>query len=206
MPEDSTFLPPAGGYEELLTYQKAVIIYDGTVFFVKKWLPQYGDRTVDQMVQAARSGKQNIVEGSAISATSKELEIKLTGTAIGSLDELKEDYQDFLRTRKLTIWPRDHRYARRFAELNRLPGASYADFQRGIEGDDPEIAANILLNLTKVTIFLLKKQLAAQQRQFLAEGGIRERMTRARRETFKKPPLQKPRDGRDQRDERDPRR
>ena len=61
MPEDSTFLPPAGGYEELLTYQKAVIIYDGTVFFVKKWLPKYGDRTVDQMVQAARSGKQNIV-------------------------------------------------------------------------------------------------------------------------------------------------
>ena len=97
-PPDAHFIPPHGGYEQLRSYQKAVIVYVGTCFFVKKWLPKYGDRTVDQMVQAARSGKQNIVEGSVASGTSKEMEVKLTNVARASLEELKEDYRDFLRT------------------------------------------------------------------------------------------------------------
>ncbi len=128
-PPDNNFIPPHGGYEQLLSYQKAVVVYVGTCFFVKKWLPAYGDRTVDQMVQAARSGKQNIVEGSMASGTSKETEVKLTNVARASLEELKEDYRDFLRTRKLPIWSPEHTYAKRLRALNRTPGANYETFQ-----------------------------------------------------------------------------
>ena len=181
--DDTGFIPPHGGYEKLRSYQKALIVFDGTVFFVKKWLPAWGDRTVDQMVQAARSGKQNIVEGSMASGTSKEMEIKLTNVARHSQEELKEDYRDFLRTRGLEEWPETHRYARRLRELNRVPGAGYADFQKGIESDDPEIAANVLLGLVKVTSFLLKRQIEALERAFLKEGGMRERMMAARLRT-----------------------
>jgi four helix bundle suffix protein len=176
------FIPPHGGYEHLLSYQKAVIVFDGTVFFVKKWLPKKGDRTVDQMVQAARSGKQNIVEGSIASATTKRGEIDLTNWAKASQEELKEDYQDFLRTRGLQIWPEAHAYAKRLRELNRKRDATYADFQRGIESDDPEIAANVMLGLVKVTIYLLKRQIESQEKAFLKDGGIRERMMKARQQ------------------------
>jgi four helix bundle suffix protein len=179
-PEEAGFIPPHGGYENLLSYQKALIVFDGTVFFVKKWLPAYGDRTVDQKVQAARSGKQNIAEGSIFSATSKETELKLTNTARASLEELKEDYEDFLRARRLREWPAEHRYSARPRELNRKPGAGYADFQKGIESADPEIAGNVLLGLTKVASYLLKRQIEALEQAFLNEGGIRERMVKAR--------------------------
>ena len=192
-PPDDHFIPPHGGYESLLSYQKAVVVYVGTCFFVKKWLPRHGDRTVDQMVQAARSGKQNIVEGSVASGTSKEMEVKLTNVARASLEELKEDYRDFLRTRGLAQWDSAHRYALRLRALNRTPGANYETFQKGIESDDPEIAANVLLGLTTVTCYLLQKQLAALEQAFLKEGGLRERMTRARLVVRK-------RGGRDQRD------
>ena len=178
--EDTGFIPQHGGYENLLSYQKALIVFQGTVFFVKKWLPTYGDRTVDQMVQAARSGKQNIVEGSIMSGTSKESEIKLTNVARGSQEELKEDYLDFLRKRGLTEWPATHRYSRRLRALNRQRGAVYADFQKGIESDDPEIAGNVMLGLVKVTTYLLKQQIASLEKAFLKEGGLKERMFAAR--------------------------
>ena len=97
------FIPQHGGYRHLITYQKAEIIYDGTVYFTKRFFGKF-DRTIDQMVQAARSGKQNIVEASMASATSKETEIKLTNVARASLEELKIDYKDFLRTNKLELW------------------------------------------------------------------------------------------------------
>ena len=93
-----TFIPPHGGYKGLLSCQKAEMVYDATVIFCEKFLRKY-DRTVDQMVQGARSGKQNIVEASMASATSKETEIKLTNVARASLEELLTDYHDFLRTR-----------------------------------------------------------------------------------------------------------
>ena len=179
-PHDDRFIPAHGGYEQLLSYQKAVIVFVGTCFFVKKWLPKYGDRTVDQMVQAARSGKQNIVEGSMASGTSKEMEIKLTNVARASLDELREDYRDFLRTRQLPQWDSKHRYTQRLRLLNRTPGADYSTFQKGIESEDPEVAANVLLGLGTVTCYLLQKQLEALEQAFLKEGGMRERMTRAR--------------------------
>jgi four helix bundle suffix protein len=185
-PPDDHFIPPHGGYEQLLSYQKAVVVYVGTCFFVKKWLPKHGDRTVDQMVQAARSGKQNIVEGSMASGTSKEMEVKLTNVARASLAELKEDYLDFLRTRKLPVWDKEHPYAKRLRSLNRTPGANYETFQKGIENDDPEIAANVLLGLTTVACYLLQKQLGSLEQAFLKEGGLRERMTRARLEARKR--------------------
>ena len=180
MTPDDRFIPRHGGYENLLSYQKALIVFDGTVFLVKKWLPKHGDRTVDQMVQAARSGKQNIVEGSMASGTSKETEIKLTNVAKASLEEIKEDYQDFLRTRGHEQWPEEHRFAKRMRELNRKRGAVYADLQKGIESADPAIAANVMLGLVKVTCFLLKRQIESLEKAFLKEGGLRERMTAAR--------------------------
>src|SRR3989441_8657231 len=100
------------------------------------------DRTYDQMVQTARSGKQNIIEGSRASGTSKESEIKLTNVARASLEELLEDYRDFLRLRGAEEWPREHRYTRRLRELNREPNSNYETFKKGIEHPDPVIAAN----------------------------------------------------------------
>jgi four helix bundle suffix protein len=177
-PQDG-FIPAHGGYRKLRSYQKAQIVFDATVFFCRRFLDKR-DRTVDQMVQAARSGKQNIVEASQASGTSKEMEIKLTNVARASLAELEEDYQDFLRTRRLLEWPPDHAYARRLRALNRTPNATYETFRKGIESANPEIAANVILGLVRVTNYLLDRQLATLERAFLAEGGLRERMTRAR--------------------------
>jgi four helix bundle suffix protein len=100
--------------------------------------------------------------------------------ARASLAELEEDYQDFLRTRRLLEWPPEHAYSRRLRALNRTPNATYATFRKGIENPDPEIAANVILGLVRVTNYLLDRQLATLERAFLAEGGLRERMTRAR--------------------------
>ena len=112
----SGFIPPHGGYKKLLSYQKAEIIFDATVYFCKRFI-RLGDRTHDQMVQAARSGKQNIIEGSMASGTSKEMELKLTNVARLSLEELLADYRDFLRNRKIEEWPATHRYAVRLRSL-----------------------------------------------------------------------------------------
>jgi four helix bundle protein len=147
------FIPPHGGYRKLLSYQRAEIVYDATMRFCARFLNRR-DRTVDQMVQAARSGKQNIIEGSQASGTSKEMEIKLTNVARASLEELLADYRDFLRTRGLSEWPKDHPYARRLRALIRVPGATYATFRKGVEHPDPAIAANVIMGLIKVAGFL----------------------------------------------------
>lgn len=173
------FIPLHGGYKQLLSYQKSQIVYDATVYFCKRFFGQR-DRTVDQMVQAARSGKQNIIEGSMASGTSKETEIKLTNVARASLEELLEDYRDFLRTRHLTEWTTAHPYVRRLRELNRIPNATYETFRKGIENPDAEISANVIIGLIRVTSFLLGKQLRSLELAFVQEGGLRERMTRAR--------------------------
>jgi four helix bundle protein len=135
------FIPKHGGYRNLITYQKSEIIYDGTVYFTKRFFRKY-DGTIDQIIQAARSGKQNIAEASMASATSKETEIKLTKVARASLEELLIDYEDFLRTNHLNKWEKDNRLSLRFSELNRTPNASYQTFQRAIENIDPAICAN----------------------------------------------------------------
>jgi len=173
------FIPPHGGYARLLSYQKAEIVYDATVHFCGRFLDKR-DRTRDQMIQATRSGKQNIVEGSQASGTSKETEIKLTNVARASLEELLVDYRDFLRTRRLEEWSRDHPHTKRLRELNRRPGASYETFRKGIEHSDPEISANVIAGLIKLTSYLLDQQIRRLEKDFVEKGGLREAMTRAR--------------------------
>jgi len=173
------FIPLHGGYKKLLSYQKAQIVYDATVYYCDRFLNKR-DRTHDQMVQAARSGKQNIIEGSMASGTSKETEIKLTNVARASLEELLEDYRDYLRTRGLAEWAKEHPYARRLRTLNRIPGATYETFRKGIENPDPAVCANVIIGLIRVTSYLLEKQLRSLEAAFVMEGGLRERMTRAR--------------------------
>ena len=177
MPEH--FIPSHGGYENLLSFQKARIVYDGTVRFCERFLERR-DRTCDQMVQAARSCKQNILEGSRASGTSKETEIKLTNVARASLEELLEDYRDFIRLRGIEEWPKDHSHTRRLRQLNRQPNADYVTFKKGIEHPDPAIAANVMIGLIKLTNYLLDQQLRQLEEAFVKEGGLRERMTRAR--------------------------
>ncbi len=172
------FIPKHGGYRNLITYQKSEIIYDGTVYFTRKFFKKY-DRTIDQMVKAARSGKQNIAEASMASGTSKETEIKLTNVARASLEELMIDYQDFLRTNKL-LWGKDHRLTQRFRELNRTPDATYATYQKAIEHESPEICANALICLINIVSYLLAQQIKTLEMAFINEGGLRERMTKAR--------------------------
>ncbi|MBZ4190444.1 four helix bundle suffix domain-containing protein [Niabella beijingensis] len=184
-PEDPRgFIPAHGGYRSLLSFQKAEIIFDGTVFFCRRFFKKY-DRTIDQMTQAARSGKQNIAEASMVSATSKEMEIKLTSVARASLEELLLDYEDFLRINKLKKWDRNDRLSLRFSELNKIPNASYETFKKAIEHEDPEISANFMYCLINVTLYLLRRQLIALEQAFINEGGIRERMLRARMEKRK---------------------
>lgn len=180
--ENSTegFIPTHGGYRNLFSYQKAEIIYDGTVYFTNRFFNKY-DRTVGQMVQAARSGKQNIAEGSMASATSKETEIKLTNVARASLEELQIDYEDFLRTNKLPIWDKEHKLVARLRELNKnTPKPTYETFVKAIEHESPEICANTMITLIKITTYLLKQQIKQLETAFIKEGGIRERMTKAR--------------------------
>ena len=177
MPEK--FIPIHGGYKNLLSYQKSVIVYDATVYFCKRFISKR-DRTYDQMIQAARSGKQNIIEGSMASATSKGTEIKLTNVARASLEELLEDYRDFSRTHKIEEWPIEHPYANRLRMLNRIPDAAYETFKKGIENPDPAICVNVIIGLIKVTNKLLDRQIIRLEKDFVKEGGLRERMFRAR--------------------------
>lgn len=177
MPEG--FIPSHGGYKQLLSYRKAEIVYDATVKFCKD-LMEKRDRTYDQMIQAARSGKQNIVEGSLASGGSKEMEFKLTQVARASLEELLEDYRDFLRARGFAEWPKEHAYTRRLRELNHQSDFTYATFQAAIEHADPAIRANAIIGMIKVTSFLLDQQTRHLEKMFLKQGGLRERMTQAR--------------------------
>lgn len=176
---DKGFIPPHGGYKKLYSYQRAEIVYDGTVHFCRRFLNKR-DRTYDQMVQAARSGKQNIVEGSQISGTSKKMELKLTNVARASLEELLTDYRDFLRVRGLKEWARDHPCTQRLREINRTPDANYDTFKKGIEHPDPAIAANVMIGLIKLTNYLLDRQLRQLEKAFVEEGGLTERMMHAR--------------------------
>lgn len=179
MKNDNTFIPPHGNYQELLSYQKAEVIYDLTFRFCERFLKKR-DRTIDQMVQAARSGKQNIVEGSKASGTSKEMEIKLTNVARASLEELLEDYRDFLRVRDLAIWDKDSKEARYVRKLGAKPYVTFEAYREFCETRPAEVVANIAICLIHQANYLLDQQLRRLEQDFLKEGGIRERMTRAR--------------------------
>ena len=173
------FIPTHGGYRNLITYQKSEVIYDGTMYFTKRFFRKY-DRTIDQMVQAARSGKQNIAEASMASATSKEMEIKLTSVSRASLEELLIDYEDFLRTSKLPLWGKEHKLVARLRELNKIPNGNYETFRKGIENESPEICANVMIGMIKVTTYLLNQQMKTLEKAFINEGGLKERMFKAR--------------------------
>ena len=150
---DEKLLPPHGNYRELLSYQKAEVLYDLTFHFCQRFLSR-SDRTIDQMVQAARSGKQNIVEASQASGTSKETELKLTNVARASLEELLEDYRDYLRARDHPIWPKDSREALYVRRLGNRPHTTYETYREFSETRPAEVVANIALCLIHQTNYL----------------------------------------------------
>lgn len=172
------FIPKHGAYEDLLSYRKAVIVYDGTVCFCERFLNRR-DRTVDQMVQAARSGKQNIIEGCMASATSKKSEIKLINVARASLEELLEDYRDYLRVRALPLWHKSSEQALFVRTMGRQ-NKSYETYRTYFETRPPETVANIMICLIHQTNYLLDRQIRQLEKSFLEDGGLSERMTRAR--------------------------
>jgi len=173
------FIPKHGGYKDLLSYQKSLIVYDATVCVCKRFFHKY-DRTIDQMVQAARSGKQNIIEGCMASATSKETEIKLVNVARASLEELLEDYHDFLRTRGLQLWEKDCKAAVAVRKLAYNSDESYETYRAYVEERSPETTANIIICLVHQCCYLLDQQLRKLEHDFLEQGGLRERMYNAR--------------------------
>jgi len=174
-----SFIPKHGAYEELLSYRKAVIVYDGTVCFCDRFMHRR-DRTVDQMVQAARSGKQNIIEGCMASATSRKSEIKLINVARASLEELLEDYRDYLRVRGQTLWHKSSEQALYVRKLGSQKNTSYETYRSYIQTRPPETVANILVCLIHQTNYLLDRQIRQLEKAFVEDGGQSERMTRAR--------------------------
>jgi len=170
---------PRGNYENLESYKNSVVIYDATQVFCQRYLTR-GDRTVDQMIQAARSGKQNIVEGCQAARISSETEIKLTGVARASLQELLEDYQDYLRTHHLTLWAKDDPRTLRLRAFLRNTEKTYAAFQSYLECGDPELFCNLMISMIHQTNYLLDRLLQSLEKTFVANGGLRERMYYAR--------------------------
>jgi len=175
----SGFIPKHGQYRTLVSYQKAEVVFDVTFCFCKRFLSR-GDRTVDQMTQAARSGKQNIAEGSRASATSKETEIRLTNVARASLEELLVDYEDYLRVRSDPIWTKESKEATYVRKLAGKVPVSYETYREICETRPAEVVANVAICLLHQTNYLLNQQIRRLEQDFLNEGGIRERMTQAR--------------------------
>lgn len=173
------FLPKGGNYRELLSYRKTEIIYSFTFRFCEKFLRRC-DRTIDQMVQAARSGKQNIAEASKASVTSTDTELKLTNVARASLEELLLDYEDFLRTCDLAIWPKNSREALYARRLGKAADESFESYRPFFEDRPPQTLANIAICLVHQANYLLDRQIRRLEKDFVAKGGLRECMTRAR--------------------------
>jgi restriction system protein len=190
MLQEGGLIPPHGGYRKLRSFQSAQLVYDATVIFCDRFIEKRS-RTHDQMIQAARSGVQNIAEGSVASATSKKTELKLTGVARASLEELLLDYEDFLRQRGLRVWAKDSPEALAVrgkyrsersgrSDLSDLSDSSDRSDPYGIRTASPEVAANTLICLINQASYLLRRQLQELERQFLAEGGFTERLYRER--------------------------
>jgi restriction system protein len=179
MPENRPLIPPHGGYQDLQAYQMAEIVFDATVFFTKLYVDKRS-RTVDQMVQAARSGKQNIAEGSMASGTSKKTELKLVGVARASLEELLIDYRDYLRLAGEEPWPKDHEKAGFVRKLTYRPNRSYKTYKTYVEDKGSINAANTLICLIHQTNYLLDRLLRQLEKDFVEEGGFSEKLHRVR--------------------------
>ena len=175
-------LRPSGGYRHLRSFQVTEIIYDGTVSFCDRFVNKRS-RTHDQMVQAARSGRQNIAEGSRASATSSQTELRLVNVARASLDELLLDYEDFLRQRGLQQWSKDDLQARKVRAVGRVNPTDQSDakaYDPWLTHADPALVANALICLIHQANYLLDRQIAGLERQFIEEGGYSERLHAAR--------------------------
>lgn len=204
-------LRPSGGYRDLRSFQTTTLIYDGTVAFCARFVDPRS-RTTDQMVQAARSGRQNIAEGSRAAATSSQTELRLVNVARASLDELLLDYEDFLRQRKLPQWGKDSRESLavraigkqldrpsplhpsdQSAPSDHAAAAAYAPW---LDHADPAVVANTLICLIHQANYLLDRQVSALERDFIHEGGYSEQLAAARlaqrRQPVPKPPSDQP--------------
>lgn len=184
MHDKGDLIPPHGGYRKLRSFQSAQVAYDATVIFCDRFVDKRS-RTYDQMIQAARSGVQNIAEGSMASATSKKTELKLTNVARASLEELLLDCQDFLRQRGLRIWDKNSPEAlavRRKYQSDQSNGSAPSDKSDpySIRSASAETAANTLICLINQASFLLGRQLQKLEQAFLSEGGFTERLYRQR--------------------------
>ncbi|MBT6254352.1 four helix bundle protein [Candidatus Uhrbacteria bacterium] len=171
-------ITPHGGYRDLKSFQTTTIIYDFTVEFCEKYVRAY--RMQDQMIQAARSGRQNIAEGCQASGTSKKTELKLVSVARASLEELLLDYEDFLRQRGMPVWEKSSDFALEIRRLAYLDNRSYRTYRTYIQ--ESSIAANAAICLIHQANYLLDKQLQALDRQFVENGGFNERMYSKRKQ------------------------
>jgi len=183
MKDQPAVIPPHGGYRNLKSFQTAEIIYHATAAFCDRFIDRRS-RTHDQMVQAARSGKQNIAEGAMVSGTSKKSEIKLIGVARASLEELLLDYQDFLRQKQLPLWGKDDAKAQAVRKLAYEKNRSYETYKTYFE-TSAESAANDIICLIHQANYLLDQQLRQLEKQFLEEGGFTEKLFHARRQARK---------------------
>ncbi len=221
MPDPENLILPHGGYRKLKSFQIAQLIYDVTVRFCNRYIDKKS-RTHDQMVQGARSGVQNIAEGSIASGTSKKTELKLTNVARASLEELRLDYEDFLRHRKLELWPPRHpalmRFkARRCATVDEVKAWVDDERKRARSSTDyhgrtprsptasvpvraspcpsvpsAQLAANAALSLLNLCCYLLDRQLARLAANFVEEGGFTERLYRVRSQRRNRGPWPRP--------------
>lgn len=166
-------------WKDLYFYRKSDVLYRLTVEFCKRFFPAHGDRTVDQMVQAARSGKQNIIEGSEDGQTSSEMEIKLLNVARGSLQELRADYQDYINTHHLSVWPKDNERQQRLRNFCHSHN-DYSDYETLVAKMNDEEIANMALTLCHQTDKMMCAYIEKLGNKFVKEGGIKERMHAAR--------------------------
>ncbi len=181
----SAAIRPHGGYRDLIAFLIAGIVYDGTVVLCGRAF-RTGSRMSEQMIQAARSGKQNIAEGSRASAASQKPEIFLVNCARGSLEELLLDFEDYLRQNGLTQWKKDDAKAVHIRKLHALPNRSYATYRPYIEDKSMESSANTLICLCHQANYLLDRLLKRLEQDVIAKGGFSERLRRARLEYLKR--------------------
>lgn len=179
-PHNVGLITSHGGYRQLKSFQQAELVYDATVKFCDRFIDRRS-RTHDQMVQAARSGRQNIAEGSQASGTSKKTELKLVGVARASLEELLLDYEDYLRQSGLHLWSKDHPTAQVIRRLAYEKNRSYMTYKTYIEDASAEVAANTIICLIHQTNYLLDQQLRQLEQSFLRDGGFTERLYRERK-------------------------
>ncbi len=194
-PPPHPLIPPHGGYRKLRAFQVAELVYDATQVFCDRFIPR-NSRTHDQMVQAARSGRQNIAEGSVGSATSKKGELKLTNIARASLEELRLDYEDFLRQHGLQQWAKDSPEALAVRGRYKQEGTEKSVLAE-VRTASAEVAANTMLCLINQASYLLHRQIQRLEQDFLEQGGFTERLYGARKRSLG----EEKSDGSDQSDE-----